>query len=91
MGLTDKEADEQKRKLKPTVDEKPERGHGRGKGGVDRSTPNAAMRGIPLVGVGGGAIPGTRPGDSAEHLHDEGLKIVRRYRKRKQAEQKDQD
>lgn len=35
------------------------------------------LRGIPLVGAGGGAIAGTRPGDSAAELERAGRDIVR--------------
>lgn len=45
-----------------TPAEKP-RGHGRGKDVIDpRRGGDAALRGIPLIGVGAGAIAGTSPG-----------------------------
>lgn len=102
MGLTDKEAAEQKRRLESAqqAEAKPERGHRRGKTVVHQVGGSPELRGVPLIGTGPGGLANTRPGGElgrvdalekeAHDLYEQGRRIVRRHRKRhqKQAEQK---
>lgn len=88
MGLDQRGAADRDRKLKPYVppdEAKPERGHKRGQQktkGHDRSDDSSDLRGIPVVGLGGGAIAGTRPGDSAAALEQAGRDLVRGFLRR---------
>ena len=69
MGLSQHAAAEQAQRLSPSVQarqEPAERGHRRGQTVIDpRRGGDAALRGIPLIGVGAGAISGTKPGPGA--------------------------
>ena len=89
MGLSQSAASEQARRLAPAsvVREEPaERGHRRGSTVIDpRRGGDAALRGIPLIGVGAGAISGTSPGGelgAGARLERAGRELVRQHRNR---------
>jgi len=84
MGLSHMAAAEQAQRLSPSVqvrEEPVERGHRRGTVVIDpRRGGDAALRGIPLIGVGAGAISGTAPGGElgqAARLERAGRELVR--------------
>lgn len=65
MGLSHHAAAERDARLVPSLQpagKADERGHGRGTIVDHRRGGDAALRGIPLIGVGAGAIRGTAPG-----------------------------
>lgn len=89
MGLSHVEAATQAARLTPHVTPEPAGpGHKRGQTVIDRRRgADAGLRGIPVVGVGAGAISGTKPGgelgaaarleQAARDLNQAGRKIVR--------------
>ena len=87
MGLTDDQAAERDRNLKPTVrdDANPEHGHGRGKTVLHQVGGSPELRGIPLIGTGPGGLDHSRPGGEIGHaaaLERAGRDIVRGHLRR---------
>lgn len=89
MGLSQYGAVERDQRLTPTlavVEKAAERGHKRGQTVVDhRRGGDAGLRGVPVIGIGAGAISGTAPGGelgAARRLEQAGRDLVRQHRNR---------
>jgi hypothetical protein len=77
MGLSNEQHAELLAGLTPATQKPAEKEHGHARGQTDdRRLKDKALRGIPCVGAGPGAIDGTKPGDSAAALEQAGRDIL---------------